>query len=229
MFLVLSGEGASDIGSQQKIGPMAKLLDRLIEKRLGYSIIESTGFKIFSETELEARSKQLKSLSLKGKRQPFETRYFYENARALAHLALNLDQENVIAVLFRDADGTASSGRTLWGDKVQSILNGFEVEQFSNGVPMVPKPKSEAWVLCALRDGYQHCHRLEDESGNDRSPNDLKSQLKQWRGEEVKTDFLSEKIDAGELDIERIDMPSANAFKQRLSDVLTALGLPISK
>jgi hypothetical protein len=229
MFLVLSGEGASDIGTQLEVGPMTKLLDRLIEKRLGYSIIESAGFVIFSEAELGARSKQLRSLSLKGKRQPIETRYFYENARALARLAMELNKENVIAVLFRDADGTVSSERTLWQDKMQSILDGFQVEQFSTGVPMVPKPKSEAWVLCALRDGYQYCHPLEDESGNDRSPNSLKSQLKEHLGESPTTDFLNEKIDTGELDIDRIDMPSANAFKTRLNNVLTDLGLPISK
>jgi hypothetical protein len=36
-------------------------------------------------------------------------------------------------------------------------------------------------------------------------------------------------IDTEHLSIDRIDMPSANSFKKRLNDVLTDLGLPISK
>lgn len=230
--MVLSGEGKTDIGTQDAIGPMTKLIDSLIEKHLGYSIVKRPdlkGLKIFSEAELGMRAKQLRKLPLRGKKQAVETGLFYQNARALASLARDLKEEDVIAVLFRDGDGTASSRQTLWQNKMQSMLNGFEVEQFSTGVPMVPKPKSEAWVLCALRDGYEHCHRLEDESGNDQSPNSLKSQLKKYLGEEPTTDLLNEKIENGEIDIDRIDMPSANSFKTRLNDVLTDLGLLISK
>jgi len=40
MFLVLSGEGPSDIGIQDdKIGPMTKLIDLWIIRRSGYSLI----------------------------------------------------------------------------------------------------------------------------------------------------------------------------------------------
>ncbi len=60
----------------------------------------------------------------------------------------------VIAVLFRDSDGTASSGRGLWEDKRKSIEDGFGEAGFDYGVPMIPKPKSEAWLLCAFH-GYQ--------------------------------------------------------------------------
>jgi hypothetical protein len=66
---------------------------------------------------------------------------------------------------------------------MRSMLTGFEVEHISTGVPMIPKPKSEAWILCALRNNYQHCAKLEDESGNDRSPNPLKQQLEDYLGE----------------------------------------------
>jgi hypothetical protein len=41
MFLVLSGEGPSDIGIQNdKIGPMTKLIEQWISRRSGYSLIE---------------------------------------------------------------------------------------------------------------------------------------------------------------------------------------------
>jgi hypothetical protein len=75
---------------------------------------------------------------MKGKKQASETRYFYKNARALALLARELDQEDMIVVLFRDADGTASSDRGEWQDKWNSMLAGFEVEEMATGVPISP-------------------------------------------------------------------------------------------
>jgi hypothetical protein len=126
--------------------------------------------------------------------------------------------------LFRDADGTASSERGEWENKRQSMLSGFEVEEISIGVPMIPKPKSEAWILCALRNDYQNCNQLENESGNDDSPNSLKKQLEQHLGEPATRELLNDKIDQDELDISKIvDMPSFTVFKNRLDEVLDNL------
>ncbi|EDX77979.1 hypothetical protein MC7420_7717 [Coleofasciculus chthonoplastes PCC 7420] len=92
---------------------------------------------------------------------------------------------------------------------------------------MIPKPKSEAWVLCALRERYQNCQRLENESGNDDSPNSLKKQLEEHLGKPATRELLNDKIDQGNLDISQIiDMPSLKAFKDRLDEVLDNLGLP---
>jgi hypothetical protein len=108
---------------------------------------------------------------------------------------------------------------------MRSILTGFEAEKISTGVPMIPKPKSEAWILCALRNKYQYCAKLENESGNDDSPNSLKQQLEDHLGESGSRILLNDKIDDGEIDIDRItDMPSINAFKDRLNKVLELLG-----
>jgi hypothetical protein len=229
MFLILSGEGSSDIGTENdKIGPMTKLVDNWIDRRIGYSLIDMQSYTIIPKQQLTERAKQIKPLSRKGKKQQSETRYFYKNARALAVLAHQKSQEigddiPLILVLFRDADGTASSDRGEWKDKWQSILAGFEVEQISTGVSMIPKPKSEAWILCALRNKYQNCMKLEDESGNDDSPSPLKQQLEECLGEPGTRVLLNSKIDDGEIDIDRIiDMPSLTAFKDRLSEVLKA-------
>jgi hypothetical protein len=226
MFLILSGEGSSDIGIEDdKIGPMTKLVDNWIARRIGYSLIDTQSYTIIPKQQLTERAKQIKPLSRKGKKQQSETRYFYKNARALALLAHQKSQEigddtPLILVLFRDADGTASSDRGEWKDKMESMLTGFEVEQVSTGVPMIPKPKSEAWILCALRNKYQNCAKLEDESGNDTSPNSLKQQLEEYLGEPGSRIVLNDKIDAGEIDIDRIkDMPSLTAFKNRLDEV----------
>ncbi len=227
MFLILSGEGASDIGlSDREIGPMTKLVDLWITKQIGYSLIEGNQYMIVSEQDLVKKAKEIKARSQKGKKQKSETRYFYKNARALALLAHQKGQElggeiTLVAVLFRDADGTASSDRGEWADKWRSMLNGFEVEGISTGVPMLPKPKSEAWILCALRNNYQYCAKLEDESGNDNSPNPLKKQLTKRLGEPVSKELLNGKIDDGAINIDQIvDMPSLMAFKNRLSEVL---------
>lgn len=231
MFLLLSGEGASDIGEQHEIGPMTKFIDHWVIQRSHYSLIDIECYKIVSKKELADIAKtRLKPLSRKGKKHKKETGYFYKNARALALLAKDESSKLetvVIPVLFRDADGTASSDRGEWQDKHQSMLNGFEAEQILHGVPMIPKPKSEAWILCALRERYQNCQRLENESGNDDSPNSLKKQLEKHLGESATRELLNEEIDQGNLDINKIvDMPSLTAFKERLDEVLDNLKLP---
>jgi len=226
MHLVLSGEGASDVGNdRENIGPITKLVDRAIEKRLKYSLIEYQALTLFSKAELADRAKQMKPRSRKGKKQPSETRYFYNNARALALLAGELDAEHRVVVLFRDGDGTATSDRSEWAQKLQSMLDGFAVEGLTTGVPILPKPKSEAWWLCALRDGYQNCQQLEGELGNDASPNSLKSQIEAFLGEPATRLLLNDRIDGGAIDLDRItNLPSVTAFKDRLNKVLDLLG-----
>jgi hypothetical protein len=239
MFLVLSGEGKTDIGeANDAIGPMTKLIDRYISPKLGYSLIDSSGlpsehrlYLIIPKPALSKKAKDFKALSRKGKKRLSETRYYYNNARALALLAAEesqrLNNTPVIAILFRDGDGTVSSERCEWDDKWQSMIDGFISEGFYNGVPMLPKPKSEAWILCALDRQYQNCAKLEDSSGNNRSPNALKNQLEQHLGEPGSQELLNDKVDRGEIDFQRItDMPSLTRFKERLDEVVDTLLRP---
>lgn len=89
---------------------------------------------------------------------------------------------------------------------------------------MLPKPKSEAWLLCALKaNPYQSCAALENESGNDASPNNLKGELAKVLGTDPHREILCDHFNAGRIDPHRIDMPSFYAFKTRLGEVLTAL------
>ena len=230
MFLILSGEGAADIGTKNgEIGPMTKLVDAWIDRQIGYSLIECSFYTIIPKKQLTETAKGIKPRSMKGKKQESETRYYYKNAQALALLAQLKKKElggdlPLILVLFRDADGTASAERGVWQDKWNSMLTGFEAGQISTGVPMIPQPKSEAWVLCALRNNYQNCGKLEAESGNDDAPNSLKQQLEEHLGEPGSRVLLNDKIDAGAIDINQItDMPSLTAFKNRLDQVLGAV------
>lgn len=236
MFLLFSGEGITDLsagngnalvceGEAFVPGPMAIFADQVVEARFDYSALESGGCGYVSEHRLTERAGELKaarkSLALPGKKRAKETRYFINNARALAMIANELEkekQDEVVAVLFRDADGTASAGRGLWSDKHTSMLHGFDEEEFARGVPMIPKPKSEAWILCALKnDPYTGCNALEKRSGNDASPHSLKKELAKIIGEvddlrETLCDLVADRT----IDIDQIDMPSFHAFRKRL-------------
>lgn len=192
-------------------------------------LVEYQAWTLFSKAELADRAKHMKARSRRGKKQPSETRYFYNNARALALLTEELKAEDRVVVLFRDGDGTVTSSRQEWTQKLQSMLDGFAVEGLTTGVPILLKPKSEAWWLCALQNDYQNCQQLEDESGNDASPNSLKSQIEAYLGEPATRLLLNDKIDSGEIDIDRIDMDSLNKFKKRLNEVLDLLGGARSK
>jgi hypothetical protein len=236
MFLILSGEGKTDIGeNNNEIGPMTKLIDNWIARRIGYSLIEGKQYAIFTETQVVEKAKEeIVSHSRRGKKNGQETRFFRNNARGLAILAREKAQEigtdtPLILVLFRDLDGTVSISGDMWNNKWQSILDGFNAEGISTGVPMIPNPKSEAWILCALRNKYQHCKKIEDGSGNNASPNPLKQQLNDHLDEPSSRILLNEKIDNGEIEIDRIDMDSLNKFKKRLDEVLDLLGCPQPK
>ena len=198
MYLLLSGEGKTDIGvcnpeqeqcegDQFKAGAMAIIVDQLVGLSQGFdfSHLDSERVCFVSENCLADNKlhpiKKPKSAKIRGKKRAKETLYFFENARALADLAKKKAFEmndKVVAVLFRDSDGTASAGRGDWRTKRDSMIRGFAAEEFEWGVPMIPKPKSEAWLLCALKDNpYQHCIKLEDVTGNDKGNEPLKKQL----------------------------------------------------
>lgn len=227
MLLLISGEGNTDVGAIDeqsfKPGPMAYFVDQLLKAKIEYSLFETDSVRPIHKKNLDEKAKELKSLTKRGKKTPQETRYFYKNARAMARIAIeysNNEGRPTMAVLFRDADTVASGGRGDWSDKFNSMLVGFQDEKFDYGVPMIPKPTSEAWILCALRNKYKQCNALEEESGSKKSPNFLKKQLQDFLKIEVTRELLVKKIKAGQMDATRLNMPSILAFKQRCYEVL---------
>jgi hypothetical protein len=244
MFFLLSGEGPTDLGrSRSEVpialgenfepGPMAIIVSQIVEKCHGYSPLVSQVCGFVSEAQIiiaAARIKGRRRLGLPGRKREGETGYFYSNARVLARIAIDLStsrSDDVVAVFFRDADGSASAGRGNWDAKRQSMLVGFAAEGFAFGVPMIPKPKSEAWFICALKASpYQGCDPLEDRSGNDDSPNSLKSELETILGRPPQRDeaslreLLNSFVENGTIDFERITMPSFRAFRRRLESLI---------
>jgi hypothetical protein len=239
MYFLFSGEGVTDLGvggaaaflcegDDYLPGPMALLVDRIVESRHNYSPLETGACGYVSERNLDHRALELKTakkaLGLPGKKRAKETRYFFNNARILARIAKESAAERkdeVVAVLFRDCDGTASAGRGLWQEKWQSMLDGFHEERFSAGVPMIPKPKSEAWLICALkRNPYRGCAALENRSGNDNAPHSLKRELAKLLGGAPSREDLCRLVRDGRIDFQRIAMPSFVSFRTRLEEVI---------
>ncbi|MGD0900894.1 MAG: hypothetical protein ABR915_23930 [Thermoguttaceae bacterium] len=239
MYFLLSGEGPRDMGvgtgaavicegEDYLYGPMAVITDHIVEQHDHYSLLDAQCCGFVSEHHLAARAGELKaakkSLRLPGVKQPKETRYFFNNARVLARIAGEkqvLRNDDVVAVLFRDSDDTASAGRGLWDDKNNSIIHGFGEEGFAKGVPMVPKPKSEAWLICGITGNPNHeGTALEDWSGNDKSPNSLKGALERLIGQEPSRELLCELLRDGTVDCQKIDLPKFRAFRDRLRSVL---------
>jgi hypothetical protein len=246
MLLILSGEGPTDLGSCRTMlgscseadfqpGPMAVLLDQALSPLLGYSMLHETptAVNFISEAGLSEYERQLKEnrrgVVLPGKKGAKETAYFTKNAWALGALSHELEQaseDKGIAVLFRDCDGTRSSGTSLWQDKCDSMQRGFQRAGYPRGVPMLPKPKSEAWLLCAAKKSpYQHCAVLEGLSGNDDSPNAAKKKLDAAFGGHRTGAELCDWLEENLFDSTQArSMPSYAAFHDRLletvSDVL---------
>ena len=239
MILMLSGEGKTDMGQMVPTnrgmrfqpGPMAWIVDRLIETRLNYSPIEvyvacRESICFIGETELNERGKKDPAI-LPGIKRGKGTAYFVRNANTLGIMAKALQKEagdEVIAVLFRDTDKTNAAAKTLWQEKHNSIQLGFQRAEFCRGVAMLPLPKSEAWLLCALKQNhYQDCERLEEAPGNDNSPNSLKKQLENVIGHEAAAEEQADWVRSGRVDPQRIDMPSFNAFRGALNDAVNTL------
>jgi len=218
-------------------GPMAWVVDKVLERHhTQYSLLEihaAGGDCVMHvhETELAARGKRGSPL-FPGVKFGKGTAFFTRNAQVLglwAQQAAAKDGQPVLAVLFRDGDGVRATPTGQWQDKVDSMHRGFAMVACDTGVPMVPRPKSEAWLLCALRPpGYVNCAPLEDASGNDTSPNSLKRQLAALRdGEDPSAEQQAEWVKTGAVDPLHIDMPSFNAFKQALHTAAEKAGFPL--
>jgi hypothetical protein len=231
MKFILSGEGPTDIGdwdycSEGRFfnpGPMAVFIDIIVQSVLRFSPLDTDGRRgdmvtFINESELAHYSKTMrKSFVVPGKKLMKGTGFFTKNAQALGTIALQrATQEDChyVAVLFRDSDGTRT--RDEWEEKWDSIANGFSRSGFDRGVPMVPRKKSEAWLIAGLDNSGHQCLYLEERSGNDDSPNSLKMELANRLREAVSRDLLNARIHDGTIDQTRIQLPSYNKFKESL-------------
>lgn len=239
MLIVLAGEGPSDLGSctnglgicesdQFVPGPMTVLVDQIAEDALGYSLLEIPGsYRYISRGYLSswAKGNAPRLRPTRGKCTPAEMSAYRIAACALAEIAKdisNSEDRPTIAVLFRDTDGTRSSEVTLWDDKRRAIYDGFRLARFdSDGVAMLPKPKSEAWLICAAKnDPYENCDRLEELSGNDESPKSAKKLLSELFANDSSVGNIIQWLLDKKFDCAKCAMPSFVAFREDLRTCL---------
>jgi hypothetical protein len=240
---MLSGEGPTDLGHwvpmaggpQFVPGPMAWMVDKLLHRfHTGYSMLvlmpmDPDSVRYVHKAALVAATKPGPTL-LRGLKFGKGTAFFTRNAEVLGLMANSLAADDgvpVIAVLFRDGDGTLAVPNSLWQQKVDSIRRGFELVDCKTGVPMVPRPKSEAWMLCALAPpAYTNCTPLEDAPGNDNSPNALKGRLAAHNGGiDPTAEEQAAWVETGAVDPEQINMPSFDAFRNDLHAAAQNAGL----
>ena len=212
MLILVSGEGPTDIGKASgnydlyapgswNPGPMAYFINCIIYNTLNFEPLDSMSMWFIPENK-----------------------EFRKAARALLASAVKLSQETnceVLPVLFRDTDGSRSQRRRgIWKEKHDSIAFCMDREhKIMHVCPMLPNPKSEVWLLCALKNGYKSCNQLEDISGNDNSPNSAKSILQEYLGTEATQESLVELMKESVIRPDDINMPSFNAWKDDLSSM----------
>lgn len=244
MKLLISGEGPSDLGACNNAqgqcsdgdfnrGPMAVWLARLWEDVIQYNLLDVPESVVFvSEAALDQKSKNSskRMQKLRGKKQAAETGLYRGNAMQLGLLAQQLSAEQdvpVMAVLFRDADGTRSAPGQHWKSKWDSMVEGFAAANFAFGVPMLPKPKSEVWLLCAGKTAKHSHAALEDISGNDDSPNSAKDQWYAFMGSKQTAKQEADWCVDHPADWSNLrTMPSFQAFYDRFHTVAAALLRP---
>lgn len=246
MIVVCSGEGVSDLGActnhagfcqddMYRFGPLTFVIDYIIEEVLQYSPLQTHRgtYRYYSEAYLTQRLVEKKNerrgFVLAGRKHGVETGLFFFNAMMLGEITKELEsaEEDVaIAILFRDSDGTNNSPNDIGAQKRKSIEEGFKRADFSRGIPMVPRPKSESWFICAAKENpYAHCAELEELPGNDRSPNSAKKMLSVILDGDATCERMIDWLEDNRIDCRKLaeEMPSFAKFHERLTSVLKAI------
>jgi hypothetical protein len=241
MMLVLSGEGPTDLGccrapvehcagSDFSVGPLAIIVDLLTEPTLGYRPLQvhpaSVHYVSKAGLERRARDGKRRGFAFIGKKREQETGYFYVAAWMLGEIALSLEAEHAdlaIAVLHRDSDDRSDRPDVLWERKFTSMQHGFERANHPRGVPMLPRPISEAWLLCAARPAIADCSALEDESASAKSPRPLKQQFDAAFGGHRNAEAVADWINGAFHSDKLCTMPSFARFRSVLDGALASV------
>jgi len=205
---------------------MAFILDWFCARE-GYDTPE---YDLKTESDVKKmRKANPRDLRVRGVTDKTETEALLQNSFCLANYA-KAKGDAVGLVYFKDSDRTNTAPHNRWSKMVSAIYLGFSKADYKWGVAMVPRPKSEAWLLAYYQknDPHQHeynqCARFEDMPGNDGSPNSLKAELKRLCGCEgnVYEEVITEEA-IRMIDWDRIDMPSFITFRECFENVLAGI------
>ncbi len=239
MILIVSGEGPTDIGRSKtgrgecggddfEPGPMAVLIEKLADAKAGFDFAAASMEFVSEARRLEIARQEFSGKFFRGKkRRDYEEGYYFNEARALAFLAKRKATEakcRVAPILFRDSDSNDRAGYDIVRKSIRDGFNAEDLEEL--GVAMVPKPTSEAWLICALQAApYQNCAALEETlSGSGAGKRPAKGILKQLLDARGKTlSDLHDLINQGEISAGHIRMPSYDDFREDLERAVTRL------
>ncbi|KPM01486.1 hypothetical protein [Vibrio splendidus] len=248
--IIVSGEGRTDIGgshSGQAIatgvdfekGPMYILIERMLARFVpdwNADLWETNPLEVsyvshgFLKRKAKERAKGNGKFTFASKTLHQEHNGKYKHTRELAGLATERGCQ--LAVYFIDTDGRnedKDDSSQLQQKIVQALNEGYIKGGFNGGVAMVPKPTSEAWLICHCQTSpYANCSILETRlSGNDNCPdeNSPKKELERFIGVGYDDALVFDKVET--LDIDQLDMPSFNRFKDDLKSAIAATGLQV--
>lgn len=232
MKFLLAGEGSSDLGTLSlngtlKKGAMTLLIDCIAENN--YATVPE--YHLVTESQLKRLKKQDRRNIMGRGREYKHFEEIYLSAQYLGQYSKVVfqDDDDAGIIFFKDSDGTHSAPRDLWEKIVKAMQSGFEASGNKYGVAMVPRPKSEVWLLGYYQKNfpgqreYNHCERFEELPGNDGSPKSVKNMLKEALNTTDNVYDLINKEELKAIQWERIDMPSFNLFRKRLENVLAAM------
>lgn len=191
--IVMTGEGPTDMGpcnnsqaictdNQLDVGPVAQLMFKTIQQYLPNWNIDNleqenvaSHLTLIDETWLISKCKEKKRGLIRPSKAVAKGMTVHaQRAQVLAEYAQSNNHQ--MAAYFHDTDGTRSQLEDMPDRQeklTQAIQAGFRAAKFENqGIAIVPKPTSEAWLICGVKESpYQHCGLLETNlSGNDNSP-----------------------------------------------------------
>ena len=231
MTCLLLGEGPSDLGvnndySEPRFqkGPMTRVIDYLADK---------DGVK---EVEYELLSRGEVSRGIKSKRRQIASRpkevdqgfrNIFQSAFYVGTVARDRHKDAV--VYFHDQDRTNSAPTNTAQQLERAMEYGFDMARYEFGIPMIPVPRSEAWLLAYFQKGlenhqpYNKAEVFEKLPGSDKSPKSAKKLLCRAVGVKVESDIYPNIMEEfNDIDWTRVDMPSYNRFRKRLKVVLDA-------
>lgn len=244
--IMMTGEGVTDMGacnneqptcSEERldVGPMASLLFKLVMHHLPDWNVDNLNqanpedhMTLISGSWLKAEGKKRKRGLIRSSKSVQKGMIVHaQRAQMLAEFADQNGHE--VAAYFHDTDGSRSQLEDTPDrqEKItQSIKAGFRAAKFEDrGLAIVPKPTSEAWLICAAKDHqYQDCSRLETSlSGNEHSPN---------RSPKVMLGTILEKPDytrddlnelVEQIDVSQLDMPSFDSLREQVKVSINAI------
>lgn len=228
---VLCGEGPTDLyyneidGNQ---GPLKDGVDQLLD-----SFWDDCSYVLFkqvsrSEIALSDKGKpEKKTAVVRGAKKKFPNHRFiassakYLAQRANAFAAENEEPEKWGVIYFHDLDAnTTFSVDEVYQAYLSAMNDGFESENFSNGVPMIPKTRSESWLLCLLSpDKGSSAKYYEDLPMSDKSPKTGKILLADVLKDSHDESYAIIEDQRDKFDWTSLRAPSFLVFSERLKAV----------